>query len=91
MARKQRELEVVAPEEAPEEMPLPPDPKAIFLGGLFALALLTAIYVAAETSTAKPSPLTKPMAIAAQTTRSNTWRSTSLSRKRPRRLSEKVE
>lgn len=48
MARKQRELEVVAPVEEPEEMPLPSDPKVIFLGGLFALALLTAIYVVAE-------------------------------------------
>ena len=34
--------------EEPEEMPLPSDPKVIFLGGLFAFALLTAIYVAAE-------------------------------------------
>ena len=29
-------------------MPLPSDPEVIFLGGLFALALLTAVYVAAE-------------------------------------------
>src|SRR6476619_5093580 len=29
-------------------MPLPSDPKVIFLGGLFALALLAAVYVAAE-------------------------------------------
>jgi len=29
-------------------MPLPSDPKVIFLGGLFALALLAALYVAAE-------------------------------------------
>ena len=36
------------PEEEPEEMPLPSDPKVIFLGGLFALAVLTALYVAAE-------------------------------------------
>jgi predicted PurR-regulated permease PerM len=48
MAKKQQELEVVVPVEEPEEMPLPSDPKVIFLGGLFALALLTAIYVAAE-------------------------------------------
>jgi hypothetical protein len=34
--------------DEPEEMPLPSDPKVIFLGGLFALALLAAIYVAAE-------------------------------------------
>jgi hypothetical protein len=31
------------------------------------------------------------MVIAAQTTRSKTWRNTSLSRKRPSRLAEKVE
>ena len=31
-----------------EEMPLPTDPRTIFLGGLFFLALLTALYVAAE-------------------------------------------
>ena len=36
------------PAEEPEEMPLPSDPKVIFLGGLFALALLDALYVAAE-------------------------------------------
>ena len=48
MAKKQQELEVVTPVEEPEEMPLPSDPKVIFLGGLFALALLTAIDVAAE-------------------------------------------
>ena len=36
------------PAEEPEEMPLPSDPKVIFLGGLFALALLAALYVAAE-------------------------------------------
>jgi hypothetical protein len=28
---------------ASEEMPLPSDPKVIFLGGLFALALLAAV------------------------------------------------
>src|SRR6476620_990384 len=49
MANKQREImEVVPPAEEPEEMPLPSDPKVIFLGGLFALALLAAVYVAAE-------------------------------------------
>lgn len=41
-------MEVVAPAEEPEEMPLPSDPKVIFLGGLFVLALLAAVYVAAE-------------------------------------------
>ena len=34
------------PAEEPEEMPLPSDPKVIFLGGLFVLALLAAAYVA---------------------------------------------
>ena len=34
--------------EQPEEMPLPSDPKVIFLGGLFALALLATAYVARE-------------------------------------------
>jgi predicted PurR-regulated permease PerM len=49
MANKQREMmEVVPPAEEPEEMPLPTDPKVIFLGGLFALALLAAVFVAAE-------------------------------------------
>ncbi len=31
-----------------DEMPLPTDPKTIFLGGLFALACVTVLYVAAE-------------------------------------------
>jgi predicted PurR-regulated permease PerM len=48
MVDKQKKLEVVPPAEEPEEMPLPSDPKVIFLGGLFALALLAALYVAAE-------------------------------------------
>jgi predicted PurR-regulated permease PerM len=43
-----QQKEVVRPAEEPEEMPLPADPKIIFLGGLFALALLAAVYVAAE-------------------------------------------
>ena len=47
MADKQQK-EIVPPAEEPEEMPLPSDPKVIFLGGLFALALLAAVYVAAE-------------------------------------------
>jgi CRP/FNR family cyclic AMP-dependent transcriptional regulator len=42
-------------------------------------------------STAKPSPLTKPASMQARTTASNTWRRMSLSRKRPRRLTENVE
>ena len=48
MANKTQEVEVVPPAEEAEEMPLPSDPKVIFLGGLFALALLAAVYVAAE-------------------------------------------
>ena len=43
-----KKIEVVPPAEEPEEMPLPSDPKAIFLGGLFFLALLAAAYVARE-------------------------------------------
>src|SRR6478672_8920460 len=48
MTDKQQKLEVVPPPEEQDEMPLPSDPKVIFLGGLFALALLAAVYVAAE-------------------------------------------
>jgi predicted PurR-regulated permease PerM len=48
MAYEQHQIEVVPPAEEPEEMPLPSDPKIIFLGGLFGLALLAAVYVAAE-------------------------------------------
>src|SRR4029077_17616033 len=48
ITRRNRETELVSPAEEPEEMPLPSDPKVIFLGGLFALALLAALYVAAE-------------------------------------------
>jgi hypothetical protein len=38
----------VIPAEEPEEQPLPSDPKAIFLGGLFVLALLAAAFVASD-------------------------------------------
>src|SRR6202167_3720453 len=38
----------VIPAEELEEHPLPSDPKVIFLGGLFVLALLAAAYVASE-------------------------------------------
>ena len=48
MANRKQKVEVAPPVEEPEEMPLPSDPKVIFLGGLFALALLAALYVAAE-------------------------------------------
>jgi predicted PurR-regulated permease PerM len=47
MADTNGEIEV-SPAQEPEEMPLPSDPKVIFLGGLFALALLAIAYVAAE-------------------------------------------
>ena len=48
MAPTDQEIEVVPLAEAPAEMPLPSDPKAIFLGGLFVLALLATAYVASE-------------------------------------------
>jgi predicted PurR-regulated permease PerM len=47
MAATVQEIEV-PPAEEPEEMPLPSDPKAIFLGGLFILALLATAYLASE-------------------------------------------
>jgi predicted PurR-regulated permease PerM len=43
-----QETNVVLLVEEPEEMPLPSDPKTIFLGGLFFLALLTTAFVARE-------------------------------------------
>jgi len=39
---------VVPPAGEPEERPLPSDPKVIFLGGLFVLALLATAYVASD-------------------------------------------
>jgi predicted PurR-regulated permease PerM len=48
MVPTDQETEVVPPAEAPEELPLPSDPKVIFLGGLFVLALLATAYVASE-------------------------------------------
>ena len=48
MAPTDQKIEVMPPAEEPEEMPLPSDPKVIFLGGLFVLALLTTAYVASE-------------------------------------------
>jgi predicted PurR-regulated permease PerM len=39
---------VVAAENERDEMPLPTDPSTIFLGGVFTLALLTALYAASE-------------------------------------------
>ena len=43
-----KNLEVVSPIEVPEDLPPPSDPKVIFLGGLFVLALLAAAYMARE-------------------------------------------
>jgi predicted PurR-regulated permease PerM len=48
MTSTDQDTEVVPPADAPEEMPLPSDPKVIFLGGLFVLALLATAYVASE-------------------------------------------
>ena len=43
-----KNLEVASPAEVPEDLPPPSDPKVIFLGGLFVLALLAAAYMARE-------------------------------------------
>src|ERR1035437_8573214 len=48
MAPTDKKTEDVPPTEVPEDLPLPSDPKVIFLGGLFVLALLAAAYVAKE-------------------------------------------
>ena len=48
MAPTHQKTEVVSPAEVPEDLPLPSDPKVIFLGGLFVLAVLAAAYVARE-------------------------------------------
>jgi len=48
MATYDHETNVVLLSDEPEEMPLPSDPKIIFLGGLFGLALLTTAYVARD-------------------------------------------
>ena len=48
MAPYDQNTEVVPPAEVPEDVPLPLDPKVIFLGGLFVLAVLAAAYVASE-------------------------------------------
>jgi predicted PurR-regulated permease PerM len=47
-ARTDQETEVKLPAEVPEDLPLPSDPKVIFLGGLFVLAVLAAAYVASD-------------------------------------------
>ena len=48
MPESDHEPEIVAPEELLADMPLPSDAKTFFLGGLFVLAMLTAVYVASE-------------------------------------------
>jgi predicted PurR-regulated permease PerM len=48
MAPNDQKTEVVLPAEVPEDLPLPSDPKVIFLGGLFILAVLAAAYVASD-------------------------------------------
>ena len=48
MATTDQKTEVVSPAEVPEDLPLPSDPKVIFLGGLFVLAVLAAAYMARE-------------------------------------------
>jgi predicted PurR-regulated permease PerM len=48
MAPTNQKTEIVSPADVPEGLPLPSDPKVIFLGGLFAFALLAAAYIASE-------------------------------------------
>ncbi len=48
MAPSDQKTEIVTPAEVPEGLPLPSDPKVIFLGGLFVLAVLAAAYVVSE-------------------------------------------
>jgi hypothetical protein len=45
MTNTDRETETATSVEQLAEMPLPTDPKVIFLGGLFVLALLATAYV----------------------------------------------
>jgi predicted PurR-regulated permease PerM len=48
VVRTDQETKVEPAIDGPEELPLPSDPKTIFLGGLFVLALLATAYVASE-------------------------------------------
>jgi len=48
MAPNDQKTEIVSPAEVPEDLPLPSDPKVVFLGGLFVLAVLAAAYVTRE-------------------------------------------
>jgi predicted PurR-regulated permease PerM len=48
MTNDDPEAELIAEAGPPSEMPLPSDPQVIFLGGLFALAVLSAAYAARD-------------------------------------------
>src|SRR5450432_1261331 len=48
MPATDQEAEFVTPAEVPEGMPLPSDPKVMYLGGLFVLEIKTTAYVASE-------------------------------------------
>ena len=48
MTPSDQNTEVVTPADVPEDLPLPSDPKVIFLGGLFILAVLAAAYVMSD-------------------------------------------
>jgi predicted PurR-regulated permease PerM len=48
MAPNDQKTEVAPPVEVPDDLPLPSDPKVIFLGGLFVLAMLAAAYIVSE-------------------------------------------
>ena len=48
MTEEDRQTEGEPTAQQPSEMPLPSEPQVIFLGGLFALAVLTAAYVARD-------------------------------------------
>ena len=49
--------ERVEPDQADEEMPLPTDPSVVFLGALFVLALLAALYAAVARPVPVPSAI----------------------------------
>ena len=48
MAPTDEKTEVVLPAEVAEDLLLPSDPKVIFLGGLFVLAVLVGAYVTSD-------------------------------------------
>ncbi len=49
------------------EMPLPSDPKTFFLGGLFGLGVLAALYVASRIGATQPSKFKRGRAMARPT------------------------